>query len=317
MNSFAMLILGVFGILLSVLMIYLRVAPKLGLFDTPNNRSSHKEDTIRGAGIIYPVALLIYGFLYDFLPLPLIVGGIILGIVSFIDDWKNLTARVRLILHAGVITWCISDLPWENQLFWLIPILAFVYLWMMNAYNFMDGINGMTALNTLSVLLALLLLNIDKPFTNSFLLLVLVLATVIFSFFNLRKKAICFLGDVGSIPLGFVLIGLTFLAIYSSGDLNPLVFFAVYIIDSGWTIFQRLIAKENILKPHRKHLYQVLVNEKGFGHLTISVAYFAIQMGINGLYFAIDWPKHVFLIATFLLLSISYGLIKRRLLKSV
>ena len=317
MNSFAMLILGVFGILLSVLMIYLRVAPKLGLFDTPNNRSSHKEETIRGAGIIYPTVLVLYGFIYGFLPLPLIVGGIFLGVVSFIDDWKNLTARLRLILHAGVITWCIFDLNWGNQLFWLIPLIAFVYLWLMNAYNFMDGINGMTALNTLSVLLALLFLNIDKPFTNSFLLFVLILATVIFSFFNLRKKAICFLGDVGSIPLGFVLIGLTLAAIYSSGDTNPLVFFAVYIIDSGWTIFQRLIAKENILKPHRKHLYQVLVNEKGLGHLTVSVAYFAIQMGVNGLYFAIDWPKHVFLIATFLCLSAGYVLIKQRLLKSV
>lgn len=317
MNSFAMLILGVFGILLSVLMIYLRLAPKLGLFDTPNNRSSHKEVTIRGAGIIYPIALVIYGFLYDFVPLPLIVGGLFLGVVSFIDDWKNLTARLRLILHAGVISWCISDLMWGNQLFWLIPLITFVYLWLMNAYNFMDGINGMTALNSLSVLLALLLLNIDKPFTNSFLLFVLILATVIFSFFNLRKKAICFLGDVGSIPLGFVLIGLTLGAINSSGDTNPLVFFVVYIIDSGWTIFQRLIAKENILKPHRKHLYQVLVNEKGFGHLTVSVAYFAIQMGINGLYFAIDWPEHIFLIATFIFLSVAYGLIKSRLLKSV
>ncbi len=317
MNSFAMLILGVFGILLSVLMIYLRLAPKLGLFDTPNNRSSHKEVTIRGAGIIYPIALVIYGFLYDFVPLPLIVGGLFLGVVSFIDDWKNLTARLRLILHAGVISWCISDLMWGNQLFWLIPLIAFVYLWLMNAYNFMDGINGMTALNSLSVLLALLLLNIDKPFTNSFLLFVLILATVIFSFFNLRKKAICFLGDVGSIPLGFVLIGLTLGAINSSGDTNPLVFFVVYIIDSGWTIFQRLIAKENILKPHRKHLYQVLVNEKGFGHLTVSFAYFAIQIGINGLYFAIDWPEHIFLIATFIFLSVAYGLIKSRLLKSV
>jgi hypothetical protein len=94
-------------------------------------------------------------------------------------------------------------------------------------------------------------------------------------------------------------------------------FFVVYIIDSGWTIFQRLIAKENILKPHRKHLYQVLVNEKGFGHLTVSFAYFAIQMGINGLYFAIDWPEHIFLIATFIFLSVAYGLIKSRLLKSV
>ena len=170
MDSFAVLIVAIFGILLSLLVLYLRLAPKLGLFDMPNERSSHSQVTIRGAGIIYPMALLVYGFVHEFRPIPIIGGGILLGVISFIDDWKNLTARLRLVLHAGIVVWCIVDLPWENQLFWMIPLVAIFYLWLMNAYNFMDGINGITALNTFSVLLALLFLNWNTPFTNSFLI---------------------------------------------------------------------------------------------------------------------------------------------------
>lgn len=310
-----MTIIAVTGILLSTLVAYLKLAPKLGLFDTPNERSSHSQVTIRGAGIIYPVALLLYGLLTDFYPISIVVGGILLGILSFVDDWKNLSARLRLGLHAVIIGWCLYELNWEPNYFWLIPVAGFLYLWLMNAYNFMDGINGITALNTLSVLFALFFLNLTSPFTNSFLLWILIIATVLFSFFNLRTKALCFLGDVGSIPLGFVLIGLTLFAISEIGDLNPLVFFAVYMIDSGWTIIQRLVAKENILKPHRKHLYQVLANEKKWAHLNVSMFLFLIQMVINALYFCFQWPKHLFLLVTLFVLSVFYLVLKRFLLK--
>ena len=316
MGHFIINIIAVAGILLSTLVVYLKLAPKLGLFDTPNERSSHSQVTIRGAGIIYPIALLLYGLMNDFYPISIIVGGILLGILSFIDDWKNLSARFRLGLHALIIGWCLYELNWESNYFWLIPFAVFLYLWLMNAYNFMDGINGITALNTFSVLLALFFLNLMHPFTNSFLLLILLIATVLFSFFNLRTKAICFLGDVGSIPLGFVLIGLTLWAVSAIGDLNPLVFFVVYMIDSGWTIIQRMIAKENILKPHRKHLYQVLANEKQWAHLNVSFLFFLVQMGINVLYFSSHWPKHLFLLITFLVLSLLYLVIKRSLLQS-
>lgn len=310
------LYLLVFVVLLAVLLLYLSVAPKWGLFDTPNERSSHVNITTRGAGVIFPMALVLDGLFSGFASMSLLLGGIVLGVLSFVDDVRNLSARFRLLVHLAIISWCLVSFQVDNTHLWLLPFAGFYFLWMMNAYNFMDGINGITGLNTVSHLLALLWLNSTIHFTENELLFILLIATGIFLFFNFRVKAICFLGDVGSIPLGFVLVALTIQAIVQLNDLNPLVFFAVYMVDSGWTIAQRLIAKENIFKPHRKHLYQLLVNEYKWSHLVVSGMYFIVQIAINALYFSFSWDKHVYLLLIIGVLSVAYLLIKRRLMRA-
>jgi UDP-GlcNAc:undecaprenyl-phosphate/decaprenyl-phosphate GlcNAc-1-phosphate transferase len=304
-------------VLLLILLVYLRLAKRYSLFDTPNERSSHSQITIRGGGVIFLIAVILYLIFSGGQYLTIMLGALTLGFISFIDDVKNLSAKLRLALHFIVILFMLHDLGllYFN---WILPFVLFFVLWLMNAYNFMDGINGITFMNTLSHLIALSFAAWLTGFVDLNLLILLIIANLIFGFFNFRKRAICFLGDVGSIPLGFLLISLTFLLIINTKSLDPLVFFALYMIDSGWTIAQRILKKENILKPHRKHLYQVLVNEYGFSHLVVSSTFFLIQMAINAGYFLLEnriegsW----YFIFTFTALSVIYIPLKYRLINA-
>lgn len=274
-------------VLFSLLLTYLRLARRYSLFDTPNERSSHSNITIRGGGVIFLVAIIIYLALTGGNYLMILTGALLLGFISFVDDIRDLSAKLRLGLHFIIILAVLNELGLLT-LSWILPIVLFFFLWLMNAYNFMDGINGITFSNTLSHLLALIYASYLNDDPDLDLLLVLLIANSVFGFFNFRKKAVCFLGDVGSIPLGFMLISFTLMLVVDGGTLDPLVFFAVYMLDSGWTIAQRLLNKENIMKPHRKHLYQLLANEYRWHHLLVSSVFFLIQMSINAGYFLLD-----------------------------
>ena len=303
-------------VLFTTLLVYLRLARKYSLFDTPNERSSHSHITIRGGGVIFLIGVILYLFFSGGQYLTIMLGALTLGFISFIDDVKNLSAKLRLALHFIVILVMLHDLGllYFN---WILPFVLFFVLWLMNAYNFMDGINGITFMNTLSHLIALSFAAWLTGFVDLNLLVLLIIANLVFGFFNFRKRAICFLGDVGSIPLGFLLISFTFLLIMFTKSLDPLVFFALYMIDSGWTIAQRILNKENILKPHRKHLYQILANEYGIGHLTVSSTYFVIQMLINSGYFIVGdkLGSNWYFVWTITSLSIIYIVLKYYLIK--
>jgi UDP-N-acetylmuramyl pentapeptide phosphotransferase/UDP-N-acetylglucosamine-1-phosphate transferase len=274
-------------VLFAFVQIYLRLAVKYNLFDTPNERSSHTKRTIRGGGVIFLIAIIGYLFISKGQYFTVLAGALALGVISFVDDVKNLPAKLRLALHFIVVIFLLYDLDLLHFT-WLLPVLMVFILWLMNAYNFMDGINGITFSNTLSHLFALVYAAYLTGFIDLNLLYLLILTNLVFGYYNFRKQAICFLGDVGSIPLGFVLIALTLLLVIDNGSIDPLVFFSLYMIDSGWTIVQRILNRENILKPHRKHLYQLLANEYKIGHLEISTGFFMIQMVINTGYFILD-----------------------------
>lgn len=301
-------------VLITSLIGYLQLARRYALFDTPNERSSHTLITIRGGGVIFLMAIILYLIFSGGQYLTILFGALTLGLISFIDDVKNLSAKLRLTLHFIVVLFMLHDLDLLN-FSWLLLVVLFFVLWLMNAYNFMDGINGITFSNTLSHILALSFASYLTGFIDINLLFVLLLANLVFGFFNFRKKAICFLGDVGSIPLGFLLITFTFLLIIDTGSIDPLVFFSLYMIDSGWTIAQRVLLKENIFKPHRKHLYQVLVNEFGFSHLAVSSAFFLIQMLINVGYFLLQdrVEGNWYFVITIITLSIIYIVLKYKL----
>lgn len=267
----------------ALLLVYLKAAKRWSLFDTPNERSSHKQITIRGAGVIYLVGILFYFVLSEFQYAPLLIGALLLGVLSFVDDLKSLSAKLRLAVHFLVIAGFLYSIGLLS-INWILPLLFLFFLWFMNAYNFMDGINGITFLNTASVLVGLIWMNQLEPFVDINLLLIIFLANFVFGIFNFRTKALCFLGDVGSIPLGFLLIGLTLMLALKMDSINPLVFFMVYMLDSAWTIVQRIVKRQNILKPHRMHLYQLLANEFGIHHLVVASVYFLVQMTINAFY---------------------------------
>jgi UDP-GlcNAc:undecaprenyl-phosphate GlcNAc-1-phosphate transferase len=261
--------------------LYIKLAQKFGIEDVPNHRSSHSLKTIRGGGILFVISLFIYFFTQS-LPLPyLFVAIFLVALISFIDDLKTLgtLSRFGTQIIAVVLVFYQLNL-FDNSLFLIIPLLIFC-LGIVNIYNFMDGINGITGFYSLTVLSAVLFLNHSTTIIDYKILVFGILGLVVFGFFNFRKKAIFFAGDIGSISIG---VFVTFLLLLFSFKLNsplPFMFIAVYLVDGGVTILSRLLKKENIFKPHKSHLYQNFVHLSKTNHLTVAGGYAIVQIIVN------------------------------------
>ncbi len=259
-------------------LVWFQIADRYNIIDKPNERSSHNSVTIRGGGIIFPIAILCW-FLFFNMPYPWFTGGLLLiAMVSLLDDIRPLLNSVRITFQfVGVAMMIYSiglfEIPW----YWLC--LAFILvIGTINAFNFMDGINGITAFYALSCLTAFYYLNQQFFFTDSHLILVTALALVVFSFFNARRQAKTFAGDVGSVSIAFVLCFLMLQLIIETTNPAYILLFAVYGVDSVLTIVHRLMKKENIFIAHRSHLYQYLANEKGVPHVLVSIIYGSFQL---------------------------------------
>jgi UDP-N-acetylmuramyl pentapeptide phosphotransferase/UDP-N-acetylglucosamine-1-phosphate transferase len=270
-----------FLILFICAFLYIKIAQKFGIEDVPNHRSSHSLKTIRGGGILFVISVFIYFFTQE-LPYPyLFLAIFIVAIVSFIDDLKTLGTSSRLMAQIVAITLVFYQLELFSQsIFISIPLLIFC-LGIINIYNFMDGINGITGFYSLTVFLAILFLNFSTSLIDYKILIFGILGLLVFGFFNFRKRALFFAGDIGSISIG---VFITFLLLLFSFKLNspiPFMFISVYLIDGGVTIISRLIKKENILKPHKSHLYQNLVHLKSMKHLTVAGGYAIVQIIVD------------------------------------
>jgi UDP-N-acetylmuramyl pentapeptide phosphotransferase/UDP-N-acetylglucosamine-1-phosphate transferase len=161
----------------------------------------------------------------------------------------------------------------------------------MNIYNFMDGVNGMTGGYSLVVALALLYVNeFQVHFANSSLLGYVILSILVFNIFNFRRHAKCFAGDVGSMSIGFILVYFVLRMALRGQSMEWMVFLAVYAVDGGLTILHRILLKENLMKPHKKHAYQIMANELKMPHLVVSGIYMALQ-AICCILFVI-WPNY-------------------------
>jgi len=194
-----------------------------------------------------------------------------------------------------------------------------VVVGVINAYNFMDGINGITACYSLAVGGLLLIVNQRIHFVEQDFLIFSLIGVLVFAFFNFRNKAICFAGDVGSVTIAYILLFALGLLILKTSDLIYILFLAVYGVDTVWTILGRLYRKENIFKAHRSHLYQFLGNEVGINKLLISFSYGIIQffVGCLVIIFAQDDfdAKILFSITVLAVLSIAYLAIKKYIIK--
>ena len=147
----------------------------------------------------------------------------------------------------------------------------------------MDGINGITGLNSVAIIISLLWVNARLHFIADQLLIFTLMALVIFLYFNFRQQAKCFAGDVGSISIAFIILfGMGFLILQTKQPIY-ILFLAVYGVDSVLTILLRIRNRENIFKPHRSHLYQLLTNERGFSQRGVAAAYAVLQFGINAM----------------------------------
>jgi UDP-N-acetylmuramyl pentapeptide phosphotransferase/UDP-N-acetylglucosamine-1-phosphate transferase len=236
--------------------------------------------TLRGGGIIFYLGALVY-FITAGWAYPLFVAGLtLITVISFTDDIRPVSQRVRLVFHftgMGLIfcQWEMFDLQWS---WWYVIIAMICCTGIINAYNFMDGINGITGGYSLVVLLSLGYINeYMTPFTDSRLICVLILAVTVFNFFNFRKRAKCFAGDAGSVGMAFILVFLIGQLVLTARDLSYIVLLVVYGVDAVLTILHRVMLHENIGLPHRKHTYQIMANELKMPHIAVSLIYMCVQ----------------------------------------
>jgi len=221
--------------------LYLKVADKFNIIDKPNQRSSHTIPVIRGGGVLFVLAIVIFyiihqQYLYFFL------GTLLIATVSFVDDLKTLSSRIRLPFQLIAIWLLLFQVYGLNISCLMIFLMSVVGLGCINFYNFMDGINGITGLFSFVVLFSLYYINLNTQILNPDLYCYQFIGITVFGFYNFRKKARFFAGDIGSILL---------------------------------------ILKENVGQPHRHHLYQKLVDVKRFSHLKVAILYCLLQLIIN------------------------------------
>ncbi len=271
----------VFVILVFMLKGYFILADRYNIIDKPNERSSHSHLTIRGGGILFAAAGVIWFLFYGFNNPWIIIAVILMATISFLDDILTLSSGIRILTHFIAVT----ILFWQLHVFglpWFIIVLAYLFtIGWINAFNFMDGINGITVFYSLVTLSSFAWINMSLDFVPNQLLIILMFSALIFSFYNARVRAITFAGDVGSVTMAFLLAWFMISLIVKTGHIEYILFFVVYGIDSVFTIFFRLLRRENIFKAHRTHLFQYLSNEKKWPQILVSGIYGLFQLIIN------------------------------------
>lgn len=197
------------------------------------------------------------------------------------DDLKPLSGKVRIIVHFVAISLMFYDIGIYNlSWYWLLLVYLLTIYWI-NAFNFMDGINAITPFYSLSALLFFEILNIKLKFFPKELIIILMLSVLIFSYFNARKRAKAFAGDVGSVSMAFLLVWMLISLILKTGNIEYILFFSIYILDTLFTLFFRILRRENIFQAHRLHLYQLLSNELKRPHIQVSLLYAISQTIVN------------------------------------
>ncbi|WP_173177211.1 MraY family glycosyltransferase [Pseudomonas tohonis] len=288
-----------------------RYALARSIIDIPNARSSHSTPTPRGGGVAIvlsfllalPVFTLILGASWG-VTIALLGAGALVAMVGFLDDHGHVPARWRLLLHFGAAIWALvwlRGLP-SVQLFgalvdlgWIGHVLAAFYLvWVLNLYNFMDGIDGIAGVEVITVCMGGALLYWLKGHSDLAVFpLLLVAASAGFLYWNFPPAKI-FMGDAGS---GFLGITLGILSIQAATFDAAwlwawLILLGVFIVDATYTLLRRLLRGDKVYEAHRSHAYQFASRHFGrhlpvtLGVATINLVWLlplALWVGLGGL----------------------------------
>lgn len=251
-------------------------AVRLGLLAEPNRRSSHATPTptAGGLGFILPVVGFLMLSIDDYPPALLFAtAGVAIALVGFLDDVKDLRRDVRLVAHLSLATGCVALLTDVSLLATAVLILGLA--WWINLYNFMDGIDGIAA--SQSVIYAGGVLVIGEPAQSGAMAWVLLAASLGFLCFNWAPAKI-FMGDTGSGFLG-VVIGSLALWLWQSGELPAvasLILLVGFWFDASYTLGVRIVTGQAFADAHRSHLYQILSRRWGHGPTTALFAAHAV-----------------------------------------
>ncbi|MEN9511738.1 MAG: hypothetical protein RLZZ370_1557 [Bacteroidota bacterium] len=275
--------------------LYLVLGRKFGLYDHPNGRSSHATPTMTSMGIVLVCSFLFYGFVSGFqLPDLFVIGVLLLATVSFIDDLIFLKHSLRFMFQILALMLMLWELPIgsQNQELMVLAVAGLIFgIGVINAFNFMDGINGMLLLNSFVILGSFGYLNefvLDPQgqplkFTDTNFIIAMMIAVLIMSVFNVRSKAVAFMGDVGSMTISMIILYLMYCLLLDTGNYIYLLLFSIFGIDAGLTVGYKLILRQNIFVPHRDFLFKRLVHIARLPHLNVSICYALAQLCINAL----------------------------------
>ena len=267
-----------FTFLASVLLcwLYRRLALRWQLFDIPNQRSAHQRPTPRGGGVGLFLALVFGVALASFtqelslrdagqLPFAVLLPGALLVVVGLLDDIFSLSARLRMLVYTVVCMAVVAWLCWPMPL-WALALASFYLLWLLNLYNFMDGIDGLAAMEALFVCLSAAALGAatGSPQLQILFCLLLAAACAGFLVWNFPAASL-FMGDAGSISLGFLLGFLSLLGEFQSGLplLSWLILLALFCSDATVTLLRRIVTRQAFTEAHSQHLYQRLARRWG------------------------------------------------------
>ena len=314
-------------ILLAAELAYFKIADRFNIIDKPNERSSHTRIVLRGGGIIFTIALWIWSVWSGF-PYPWMLAGVTLAAgISFVDDIHSLPDSLRLVVQFTAMFLVLQEiglLHWD--MCWIIPIALIAAVGGTNIFNFMDGVNGITAGYSIAMLVPMLLVNrsfdrlemTGEGFVEESYLIVAIIGVLVFSLFNFRPrgKAKCFAGDVGSIGMALILVFCVGRLMMATGDITWIVLFLVYGVDGVLTICHRIMLHENLGQAHRKHAYQLMANELKMSHVIVSLIYMGLQLVVSlGFIYLIPntiVAHWIYLVAAALILAVAYVLFKMK-----
>jgi UDP-N-acetylmuramyl pentapeptide phosphotransferase/UDP-N-acetylglucosamine-1-phosphate transferase len=262
----------------------LPILRRRAILDRPNERSSHAVPTPRGGGVAIMAALLPGWAALELAGLAppaiwaAISGAVGLALVSFIDDLRPLPVVVRLLVQFAAVFLAVAALPGSGNVFQgLLPsaldraVSAVLWVWFLNLFNFMDGIDGIAGTEAACLGVGVALVALLDPSTSlaahPALGLTLAAASLGFLWWNWHPARL-FMGDVGSVPLGF-LLGWLLLSLAAAGEwVAALVLPLYYLVDASWTLMRRLLRGATVWRAHREHFYQRAA-QAGLSHAAV------------------------------------------------
>lgn len=271
------------GIASALLILALLRSGRAGALDQPNQRSLHQRAVPRSGGLGILLAIVI-GFIAAAAPLALAGGTLLVASVSWLDDQHRAPILVRFAGHfaaAGIAAWG-GLLPGGPV--WLLPLALCGIVWMTNLYNFMDGSDGlaggMAVFGFGTLALAATLAGAE---THALVAACTAAGAAGFLLFNFHPARI-FMGDTGSIPLGYLaaVLGLDGVRAGIWPLWFPLLAFAPFVADASVTLLRRLLRGEKVWQAHREHYYQRLV-QLGWGHRRTALAEYALMLAFGAL----------------------------------
>jgi Fuc2NAc and GlcNAc transferase len=306
------------------------------LLDAPNERSSHTELTPRGGGVGILAAFIAAGLTLR-IPTTFLFGAVLVSIVSLYGDYIRVSVKFRLAVQlAAAMLFLFPLLPGLSDhfarssfsfspliFFLILPLILLFIIGTANFYNFMDGINGIAGL---SGVIAFGLLGVytlylapagTYPAALPQLCICIALACLAYLPFNMPRARV-FMGDVGSVLLGFVFAAMVVLL---ARNYHEMACFAgllfPFYADELTTMAIRVRDHENLFRPHRRHLYQLLANEAGIAHWKVTLLYAVTQFVVGaGILLANAhslWAVVIFLTVSFILFTFVSSSVRKKI----